>query len=322
MAVYTPLTQAQIADFLDHAYGRGALVNAAGIAQGVENTNYLLTLRNPAGGHEKLILTLYEKRVDAEDLPFFLELMQHVASHDVACPRPLLRRDGMLFGTCSGKHAAIVSFLEGQSRSITSRAAVEQVGSALGSLHQAARGFSRQRAFALSLAGWRSIYRRIETTLDTIQPGLASLVAHELDYLGVHWPSFTALPHGVIHADLFPDNVFFEGDAVSGLIDFYFACNDLLAYDLAITINAWCFEPDGTWNAEKARGMLAHYQTHRALQPEEKAALPTLLRGAALRFLLTRAHDWIHHDATAIVRPHDPLEYVAKLKFHQSNPSW
>ncbi len=322
MAVYTQLTNEQIANHLADAYALGALSFAVGIAQGVENTNYLVATTNENGAEIKHILTLYEKRVNTGELPFFLELMQYAALHGVSCPQPIVRRDGTLFGLCEGKQAALVSFVQGKSRSILHNQHVASVGGALAELHNATQGFSRHRANALSLDGWRAVHQRIAGKLDEIQPGLEALVVNELEYLSQQWPTFSGLPRGVIHADLFPDNVFFEGDDVSGIIDFYFACDDMLAYDVAITINSWCFERGGEFNLTKAKLLLSNYQKKRSLSDIETAALPTLLRGAALRFLLTRAHDWLHHDASALVTAKDPLEYAVKLKFFQSNTSW
>jgi homoserine kinase type II len=321
MAVYTQLTFDQIAALMAQAYDIGILVSAQGIAEGVENSNYMLTLQNAAGAQERYILTLYEKRVNVADLPFFLELMQHVAQHKVACPAPIARRDGALFGTMAGKQAALVSFLPGQSRRHWMPVHVEHVGLALAELHRATADFTGTRDNALSLAGWKTIHASITGQLDSIAPGLEKLVGDELAYLQKNWPD-ALQPKAVVHADLFPDNVFFEGDAVSGLIDFYFACNDALAYDVAITLNAWCFEADGTFNREKSKALLGAYQRIRPLTAEEIAAFPILLRGAAMRFLLTRAHDWLHRATDALVTPHDPLEYAAKLRFHQRVTEW
>lgn len=317
MAVYTQLTNEQIAEFLDSTYDVGTLDFAVGIAQGVENSNYLVAMRDAAGDEVKYILTLYEKRVNPADLPFFLELLTHVASRGVACPKPIMRKDGALFGALSGKQASLASFLHGKSRSVIRNPHAASVGNVLGQLHRAAEGFAHQRTNALSLEGWQKIHAKIEGKLDGIQSGLEALVRDELQHMVQHFPTTMELPRGVIHADLFPDNVFFEGDEVSGIIDFYFACNDALAYDVAITLNAWCFEPRYEFNATKAKLLLAAYQKVRPFTAEEIAAFPTLLRGAALRFLLTRAHDWIFRDPNALVRPHDPLEYAAKLRFHQ-----
>ncbi len=317
MAVYTPLTNEQISELLEQYDALGTLDFAVGIAQGVENTNYLLAVRTPEGAEQKYILTLYEKRVRPADLPFFLSLLQHVAARGVACPNPIPRRDGALVGEVLGKPASLVSFLHGKSRSIIRNPHAASVGQALGMLHCATKDFALQRSNSLSLSGWQNLHQKIAGRLDEIQPGLEDLVRDELDFAAQHFGVKNALPQGIIHADLFPDNVFFEGDHVSGVIDFYFACNDALAYDVAITLNAWCFEARGEFSPTKSALLLQHYQKQRAFTLEEKAAFPTLLRGAALRFLLTRAHDWLHRDVNALVRPHDPLEYAAKLRFHQ-----
>jgi homoserine kinase type II len=316
MAVYTQLTNECIAAHLKQCYAVGTLDFAVGIAQGVENTNYLVAVKTATGEEEKYILTLYEKRVNPEDLPFFLGLLEHVAQQCVACPKPIVRRDGALVGVLSGKQASLVSFLHGKSRSIIHNPHAASVGAVLGQLHRATAGFAATRANALSLAGWQKIYEKIKGRFDEIQPGLEELLQREMEYAAQHFAGIKGLPHGVIHADLFPDNVFFEGDEVSGVIDFYFACNDALAYDVAITLNAWCFEQSGEFSPTKSKLLLAAYQKQRLLTAAEIAALPTLLRGAALRFLLTRAHDWLHQDPAALVRPHDPLEYATKLRFH------
>lgn len=314
MAVYTQLANEDIATLLDATYGLGKLALAVGIAQGVENSNYLIEME----GGAKYILTLYEKRVAAADVPFFLELMQHLAAQGIACPEPVARRDGALWGEVAGRPAALVTFLPGKSYTRLENAHCAGVGGALAQLHAGVAGFAGSRENTLSLAGWKTLYETIETRVDEVQPGLRQLIAHELGYLEEHWPAETALPRGIIHADLFPDNVFFDGDRVSGVIDFYFACSDFFAYDLAITMNSWCFERDRSFNRTKAQLLVAEYQKHRPLGEAEKAALPVLMRGSALRFLLTRAHDWIFHEKSALVTPKDPGEYSAKLRFHQA----
>jgi len=318
MAVYTQLSNEAIGEWLQAHYALGTLDFAIGIAQGVENTNYLLALCDAQGAEQKYILTLYEKRTRAEDLPFFLGLMQHLAARGVVCPQPIARTDGQVLSDIGGKRAALISFLHGKSRTVMRNQHTAQVGMALGKLHLAAQDFSGTRANALSLAGWQALHETVAPRLDEIQPGLQALIRDELQFLKEHWPQDHSLPRGVIHADLFPDNVFFTGDEVSGVIDFYFACTDFFAYDLAITLNAWCFE-GRECNITKMQHMVKQYQQQRLLNDAEKKALPMLLRGAALRFLLTRAHDWLFHEKSALVTPKDPLEYVAKLRFHQAN---
>ena len=310
MAVYTEVPPGALAAFLADYELALPLAPLEGIAEGVENSNFrLLTERG------RYILTVYEKRVDPADLPFFLGLMEHLARRGLPCPLPVHGRDGRALRSLQGKPAAIVSCLEGRwpRRVTVERCAA--LGEALASLHLAAAGFGLARANALSFAGWRALLERCRGKADAVEPGLEAEIAAELEGLARLWP--TGLPAGVIHADLFPDNVFFEGDAVTGVIDFYFACDDLFAYDLAICLNAWCFERDGAFNLTKAKALLQGYRRRRALLPEEVAALPVLARGAALRFLMTRLHDWLHRVDGALVRPKDPREYLKKLRFHR-----
>ncbi|HYB57344.1 MAG TPA: homoserine kinase [Alphaproteobacteria bacterium] len=309
MAVYTEVSDEDLAAFLTQ-YDLGAVIACKGIAEGVENSNYLLQTERGT-----YILTLYEKRVAREDLPFFLALMEHLAREGLACPTPVHGKDGLALRELCGRPAAIVSFLKGLwPRRIEPRHTA-RLGEALALLHLAGLSFAQRRENALGLGGWRTLFQACETRAHEVQTGLAQELAAELAHLEAHWPN--ALPEGVIHADLFPDNVFFFGDELSGIIDFYFACTDFLAYDVAICLNAWCFETDGSFNVTKARLLLANYRKRRALSPDEMAALPILARGGALRFLLTRLYDWLNHPTGAFVKPKDPLEYLAKLRFHQ-----
>ena len=309
MAVYTDITEDDLNRFLAE-YDAGELTSYKGIAEGVENSNFLLhTTRDP------LILTLYEKRVEKNDLPFFLGLMQHLASRGLSCPLPLPRRDGALLGELSGRPAAVISFLEGMWLRKPEARHCREVGKALAQMHVAGEGFSIARPNALSLEGWQVLWDRSEARADEVEHGLQDEIRGELEYLAKHWPR--DLPAGVIHADLFPDNVFFLGDQLSGLIDFYFACNDQLAYDVSICLNAWCFEKDGAYNITKGTAMLDGYQSVRPLSDAELAALPILSRGSALRFFLTRLYDWLTTPAGAMVTKKDPLEYLRKLRFHR-----
>jgi homoserine kinase type II len=312
MAVYTEVTDAQVEAFLAD-YDLGEVVSLKGIAEGVENSNYLLG--TTAGTY---ILTLYEKRVDRNDLPFFIGLMQHLAMRDFPCPTPIPGRDGQVLRELNGKPAAIISFLNGLCPKSIQPWHCGRLGAAMAEMHRAGRDFSLRRANDLSLAGWQRLADACRDRGDQVAPGLAAEIDGELDHLATVWPA--ELPEGVIHADLFPDNVFFIGDRLSGIIDFYFACNDFLAYDIAVCLNAWCFESDGAFNATKARQLLQGYQRVRALSDAELTALPTLARGSALRFLLTRLFDWLNHPPGAYVAPKDPLEYRAKLRFHREVP--
>ncbi len=309
MAVYTEVTDEEVAAFAAQ-YDIGAVLALKGIAEGVENSNYLLVAE---GG--QFILTLYEKRVAEADLPFFLGLMEHLADRGIACPLPLHGRDGRILRHLAGRPAAIVTFLQGMwPRRIQPRHCVE-LGAALARMHLAGADFPLRRPNALSVAGWRPLFALCRERAHEVAPGLADELAAELDHLEAAWPD--DLPVGVIHADLFPDNVFFKGAALTGLIDFYFACDDAFAYDLAVCLNAWCFESDGAFNVTKARVMLSSYRRIRPLSQSELLALPLLARGSAMRFLLTRLHDLLHHRDGVLVKPKDPVEYLRKLRFHR-----
>ena len=309
MAVYTEIGRHELAAFLE-GYDLGRCRGLAPIAEGVENSNY--RLETDTG---RYILTLYEKRVDPRDLPFFLGLMDHLAARGVPCPVPVHGRDGRSLRTLCGRPAAVVSFLEGRSVRRIAPEHCAGLGEALAGLHLAGDGFGLFRANALSVPGWRPLAEASRPRADTVVAGLADEIEAELTALERAWPE--DLPRGVIHADLFPDNLFFEGDRVTGVIDFYFACVDTLAYDLAVCLNAWCFEADGAFNVTKARHLLRGYRRRRQLAPAEIRALPLLCRGAALRFLLTRLYDWLHQVEGALVRPKDPLEFLKKLRFHR-----
>lgn len=310
MAVYTDVSDEELRAFLA-TYDLGDLLSFKGIAEGVENSNFLLHTNKGF-----YILTLYEKRVVEEELPFFLGLMNHLAERGLTCPTPIRNRAGEMQGHLAGRPAAIISFLDGVSvRRPQPRHCVE-VGRALADLHLAGDGFVLSRRNALDVEGWRGVFLSCRDGIDGYKPGLAAEIEKELAELSRDWPRH--LPSGVIHADLFPDNVFFIGDRLSGLIDFYFACNDAFAYDLAICLNAWCFEEDGAFNITKARGLLQAYAQVRPMGKDELAALPLLARGAAMRFLLTRLYDWINHPEGAFVRPKNPNEYLLRLRFHRS----
>jgi homoserine kinase type II len=310
MAVYTEVTDDELSSFLSR-YDAGTLVTYKGIAEGVENTNYLVQTTKA-----RFILTLYEKRVSKQDLPFFLGLMEHVAERGVSCPRPVHARNGQILSELAGRTAAMVTYLDGFSVKKPRPEHCHKLGRALAELHLAAGSFTLSRPNALGEPGWRPLFEKFRDRADEITPGLQSLIDNELLLLHASWP--TTLPGGIIHADLFPDNVFFLADGLSGLIDFYFACNDALAYDIAICLNAWCFEHDGAFNLTKGRALLEGYDSVRKLTPAERSAMPALARGAAVRFLLTRSYDWLNRPANALVTPHNPLDYVRRLRFHQT----
>ncbi len=309
MAVYTEVSDEQLDAFLAD-YDIGEMMSFKGIAEGVENTNYMLHT-----GRGYYFLTLYEKRVDPKDLPFFIGLMEHCAARGLICPQPVKNKKGNSLGELAGRPAAIITFLEGISVRRPSNAHCAALGGALAQFHNAGEGFSIKRPNALGPEGWQKLAAQCATRADEVAPGLATLIKEEVAHLTARWPK--NLPKGVIHADLFPDNVFFLGDKLSGLIDFYFACNDFYAYDVAICLNAWCFEIDGSFNVTKGKALLSNYNAVRPLSAAEIDALPTLARGAALRFLLTRTFDWLNVPEGALVRPKDPKEYLKKLQFHR-----
>lgn len=312
MAVYTEVNDDDLRTLLASTYGLGDLMSYKGIAEGVENTNYMVHTTTGT-----FILTLYERRVATSDLPFFLGLLEHLAKRSISCPLPVRTREGSLVSEIAGRTAAICTFLEGiwvRKPDVTHCAAV---GRALAELHLAAADYALKRDNALSLPGWETLFARFADRADEIAPRLADVIAEELAHLKAAWPR-DGLPRGIIHADLFPDNVFFLSGNLSGLIDFYFACNDTLAYDIAICLNAWCFEQDQSFNVTKSQALLRAYQDVRPLSQAELASLPTLARGAALRFLLTRSYDWLNTAKDALVKPHDPIVFLRRLRFHQS----
>ena len=309
MAVYTEVSDEELIDFVG-AYDIGDVVSFKGIAEGVENSNYLLQTTTGA-----YILTLYEKRVRESDLPYFIGFMEHLAAQGIDCPTPLHGRDGAALRKLCGRPAAIITFLEGMwpRRILPHHCA--GLGTALAELHVAGASFDMQRKNDLSVTDWRPLYESCANRVHEVSNSLPGIVGPEIDFLEANWTA--GLPSGVCHADLFPDNVFFLGDKLSGMIDFYFACNDFFAYDLGICLNAWCFERDGSFNVTKAQLMLSNYRKVRDFSDAELQALPLLARGSAIRFLLTRLYDWLNHPEGALVKPKDPLEYLAILQFHQ-----
>jgi homoserine kinase type II len=315
MAVYTKLSRQDVERFLAN-YFLESLVSVEGIAEGVENTNYLIHtgyLRKP------YILTLFEQRTNPRDIPFFLELMVWLSERNIPCPKPLHGKDNQFAYAIGHKMATLVEFLPGENNPRITSTHTHLVGEMLAQLHLAAEGFPRTRHNAMSFSAWGDLFSRFRQRSDEISTGLEKEIAAELEYLDRHWPS--GLPRGIIHGDVFPDNVMFTTEGpleISGVIDFYFACNDFWLYDLMITLNAWCF--DGyQFVPERAKNLMAAYEHLRPLTAAERKAMPALARAAALRILVTRAYDWLNHVPNAIVVPKDPKEYLAKLRFHQKN---
>lgn len=309
MAVYTEVSDEEMSAFIGE-YDIGELVSAKGIAEGVENSNYLIRTTT-----DSFILTLYEKRVREEDLPFFLGLMDHLADRGIPCPQPIHGRDGKALRRLAGRPAAVTSFLEGLWTKKIRPVHCAELGRALAQFHAAGADFPIRRRNGLGPEDWRPLYEDAAARAHEVDESLGPLIEDELAVIDRAWPK--GLPSGVIHADLFPDNVFFIGERLSGLIDFYFACNDYVAYDVAVCLNAWCFERDRSFNITKARQFLSAYRAERELSRAELEALPMLCRGASLRFLLTRLYDWLNCPAGALVQPKDPMEYAAYLSFHR-----
>ncbi|MCW8086127.1 homoserine kinase [Sabulicella glaciei] len=316
MAVYTEVSDEALRLFLED-YALGPLLAFRGIAEGVENSNY--ALKTEAGD---FILTLYEKRVDPGELPWFLGLMRHLAARGLPCPEPVPARDGEALRELAGRPAAICTFLPGVWPRRVRPSHCEPLGEALGALHLAGGGFAATRRNGLGPDAWGTLLERCRPDAD---PALMRELDGALAAILGAWPAEGSLPRGHIHADLFPDNVFFldagRRPTVSGLIDFYFACTDLLAYDVAVCLNAWCFEEAREFNVTKARSLLRGYESRRPLSRDERAALPLLCQGAAMRFLLTRLFDWVNTPAGAMVTRKDPMEYLHKLRFFRDAPS-
>jgi len=310
MAVYTDITDLELDAFLaDYALGRP--LSFKGIAEGVENSNFLLETETG-----RYLLTVFERRVSAGDLPFFLGLMQWLASRGYPSAPPIADRAGETLKTLRGKPAAVVAFLPGLSVRRPTVEACREAGEGLGWLHIAADGFGGRRANDLGQGAWGPLAARLAGAAEALKPGLAAVIAADVDAIADAWPA--GLAEGIVHADYFPDNVFFQRGRFAGAIDFYFAAWDAQAYDIGVALNAWCFEADGSFNVTAARAFIEGYQRRRTLSPAERAALPVLARGAAMRFFLTRLNDWGATPAGALVRPKDPLEYERKLAVHRA----
>jgi len=311
MAVYTQVSAEQLAELLAR-FDVGDLVSAKGIAEGVENSNYLVDTTT-----SRLILTLYEKRVDVADLPFFLALLDHLADRGLPVPRAFFDHDRRQIQEVAGRPACLIEFLPGVSVSHPTPAQARATGQALGRMHAALSDFTLERPNALGPEGWRELADRCGPDLDRIEPGLRADIAAELGALAIGWPS--ELPRSAIHADLFPDNVLMRGDAVAGVIDFYFACTDIRAWDLAVTHTAWCFASDGTgYEPALGRALIEGYEWAFPLSADERAAFAILARGSCVRFLLTRAWDWLNTPADAIVTRKDPLAFHRRLDFYRT----
>ena len=314
MAVYTHLGAEDLAKLIGE-YDVGQLVSAKGIAEGVSNSNWLIETTGKDGGGARFFLTMYEFRIDIAELPFFLGLLDHLAAKGCPVPRTIHDRNGDASRKIEGKAVALIEFLPGVSIDHPDAAQARAVGQALAGIHLASADFPMSRANSLGPTAWRELATDCgKAGLAQIDPRLPELVASELSFLGGNWPE--SLPRSVIHADLFPDNVLMLGNEVAGLIDFYFACTDITAYDLAVTHAAWSFSDEGSFRPSVSRELIAGYCGVRPLSEQEWAALPTLARGASLRFLMTRAYDWLNTPPGALVTPKDPMDFAKRLDFY------
>lgn len=313
MAVYTHVAAEDMAEIVG-MFGAGRLISAKGIAEGVENSNYLVETDDG-----RYIFTVYEKRVNADDLPFFFAMIDHLVAKGCPVPRALVDAHGAHVVSVGGKFMAMMAFMPGLSVSRPSADQANAVGFALGQMHGALADFAPTRPNALGPDGWYALADRCGDDLDHIQPGLKARVATECAFIRAHWPA--SLPVSAIHADLFPDNVLMTDDSVGALIDFYFACTEIRAWDLAVTHAAWSFDSDGrNYNAAVGDALIAGYDTGFGRSDAEKAAFTVLARGACLRFLLTRAWDWLNTPTGALVVRKDPLAFLRRLDFYAAQP--
>ena len=314
MAVYTNLNEKQIIDFLK-LYNIGKFISFYGITEGIENSNFYL--KTSKGEY---ILTIFEKRVDQYEIPFFINIMKHLSSKNFLCPIPIIDTKKNYLQRLQDKPAIIVSFLSGTSKTQMTDKDVFNVGSNMASMHLKSDDFIDKRRNSLSISGWNQLIISCSETIPTgtlnkIEPHILKEIQHSFDFCKKYWPK--VLPQGFIHADMFPDNVFFYDNKISGVIDFYFSCIDILAYDLAIAINAWCFDDNFVFNDKKFNSLITGYSSIRNLSEEELFYLPLLSQAAAMRFLLTRLYDWVHTPKNAIVIPKNPKEYLIKLRYHR-----
>ena len=313
MAVYTKLSENNLKDFFSK-YNLGKLLKFKGIQEGIENSNYFV--KTDSG---KFILTVYEKRVEEKDLPFFMGLMKNIFNENFPSPEPIINKNGNYITEIFGKKAAVVSFLEGTSKKNLTPGNCHEVGIYTAKLHMITKNLNIKRTNRLSVNSWRLIYRKIQKDCSKIYPDLTKIIERNLEVIEDKWPK--NIPRGIIHADLFPDNIFFKGNKLTGIIDFYFSCYDFYALEIAICLNALCFEGKNenlSFNVTKAKKFIDGYSSIRKLTEEEKESLKILCHGAAMRFLLTRVFDYLNLTEDALVKIKDPVEYLKRLEFHNS----
>jgi len=313
MAVYTKLSGNELKNFFSK-YNLGEILNHKEIKEGIENTNYFVETKMG-----KFILTLYEKRVEEKDLPFFIGLMRNLFDKNFPCPQPIINKNGSYISEILNKKAAVVSFLDGEAKKKLSPNDCYEVGVSTAKLHLITKNLKSKRENKLSIKSWRNIYNKVKKDCSTIHPNLTNIIEKNLDVIEKNWPK--NIPAGIIHADLFPDNIFFKNNKLSGIIDYYFSCNDFYAFEIAICLNALCFEGKNenlSFNVTKAKKFIDGYSNIRKLTEEEKKSLKILCQGAAIRFLLTRVFDYLNLIEGAIVKIKDPVEYLKRLEFHDS----
>tara|TARA_Y100000590_G_C15712081_1_gene1010629 strand:- start:248 stop:1216 length:969 start_codon:yes stop_codon:yes gene_type:complete len=313
MAVYTKLSENELKDFFSK-YNLGKVVNYKGIKEGIENTNYFIKTEKG-----KYILTLYEKRVEEKDLPFFISLMKNLFDKKFPSPEPIINRNGNYISEISKKKAAVVSFLEGSAKKILNPNDCYEIGTNTAKLHLITKDLTGRRKNKLSIDSWRKIYNKVKNDCSKISANLPKIIEKNLYEIEKNWPK--NIPSGIIHADLFPDNIFFKNNKLSGIIDYYFSCYDFYAFEIAICLNALCFEGKNenlSFNVTKAKKFIDGYSNIRKLTEEEKKSLKVLCQGAAIRFLLTRVFDYLNLTEGAIVKIKDPMEYLKRLEFHDN----
>ena len=313
MAVYTKLPEKKLIEFFSK-YNLGKLLNYKGIKEGIENTNYYIQTEKG-----KFILTLYEKRVEEKDLPFFISLMRNLYDKNFPSPEPIINRNGSYISEISGKKAAVISFIDGEAKKVLNPNDCFNVGVNTAKLHMITKDLKGKRENKLSINSWRRIYNKVKKDCSVIHPNLTNTIEKNLNYIEKNWPK--NIPSGIIHADLFPDNIFFKDEKLSGIIDFYFSCYDFYAFEIAICLNALCFEGKSenlSFNVTKAKKFIDGYSSIRKLTDDEKKSLKILCKGAAIRFLLTRVFDYLNLIEGAIVKIKDPIEYLKRLEFHDN----
>ena len=314
MAVYTKLSEGNLKDILSN-YNLGKLDNFKGIEEGIENTNYFLSVDK-----KKYILTVYEKRVKTKDLPFFSELMTTLNESNFKCPVPITNNNKKVITEFNNKKLMIVTFLEGKAKSNLSPNNCKSVGIEVAKMHEITKNFNIKRQNDLSINSWRNLFDSVKGQCSKIHSDLPRLIEENLKDVEKNWPK--NLPQGIIHADLFHDNIFFEKEKFSGIIDFYFSCNDFFAFEIAICFNALCFDgvkENLSFNVTKAKNFIEGYSSIRKLTEAEKDSIKVLSQGAALRFLLTRVFDALNTVEGAIVKVKDPIEYLKRLEFHKNS---